>query len=291
MSIPRISQLKSILTLERKRAGLQSKIDDLDEKIAKVQQQLYSGSGQPRGVPARKQSVSSILANIPKALKVPKVGKTGKTGKTGNGRRGRHGILRQQILDLLAAAGPEGMAIRDLAARIGTKPGNISSWFSTNKKTIGNLKKTGVARFALNGSGSQSARSATSATSATSAKPAQEKKTRGRKATKATKASKAKAIKAPKAVKATKVAKPGKVGRPPGSKGRKAGKPAAKRGELKDQILSELKKAGENGISIKDLAEKTGTKYKNLYIWFVTTGKRVEGLEKVGPARYRLKAA
>lgn len=86
-------------------------------------------------------------------------------------------------------------------------------------------------------------------------------------------------------------AAPGKAAgrRKPGRKPKAApGHRAAKRGELKARILSELHKAGDEGVTIKELSQVTGTRYKNLYIWFVTTGKRIEGLEKVGPARYRL---
>jgi len=82
------------------------------------------------------------------------------------------------------------------------------------------------------------------------------------------------------------------------ARGKKAGAKAApladrpaKRGELKSAILAELRKAGEAGVTIKELSGRTGSRYKNLYIWFVTTGKRIEGLEKVGPARYRLNEA
>lgn len=59
---------------------------------------------------------------------------------------------------------------------------------------------------------------------------------------------------------------------------------------MKEAILQELKKAGAEGVAIKDLSNKLGVKYKNLYIWFVTTGKRTPGVEKAGPARYRLAA-
>lgn len=90
----------------------------------------------------------------------------------------------------------------------------------------------------------------------------------------------AKALKKQKAVKEPKVAKKAK-----GAKSR------AGRGELKEQILAVLKNAGENGVTIKELSEQLKANYKNLYIWFVTTGKRIAGIKKVGPAQYKLEAA
>lgn len=69
------------------------------------------------------------------------------------------------------------------------------------------------------------------------------------------------------------------------------GKRRALRGQLKEQILNELKNAGPQGISIKELAAKVNSPYKNVYIWFVTTGKRIAGIKKIGPAQYTLEAA
>lgn len=76
---------------------------------------------------------------------------------------------------------------------------------------------------------------------------------------------------------------------------RSAAKPAkkkvasrGKRGELTAKILGALKDAGSQGISVKDLAENLGANYRNIYIWFATTGKKNSSVEKVGPARYRL---
>jgi hypothetical protein len=66
------------------------------------------------------------------------------------------------------------------------------------------------------------------------------------------------------------------------------GRMPARRGELKTQILDALKEAGDAGVTIRELAEKLDARYKNIYIWFVTTGKRIGGISKVGPARYRL---
>ncbi|MES2570646.1 MAG: hypothetical protein V4710_11410 [Verrucomicrobiota bacterium] len=62
----------------------------------------------------------------------------------------------------------------------------------------------------------------------------------------------------------------------------------SRRGALKAQILNELAVAGAQGITVRDLADKIGTKYKNVYIWFSTTGKKGLGIEKVGKATYRL---
>ena len=68
---------------------------------------------------------------------------------------------------------------------------------------------------------------------------------------------------------------------------RKSGKRAA-RGAFKAQILDALKKAGAKGISVKELSETLNTPYRNVYTWFATTGKKVAGISKTGPAQYKL---
>ncbi len=64
-----------------------------------------------------------------------------------------------------------------------------------------------------------------------------------------------------------------------------------KRGALKESIIAELRTAGENGISVKELSEKLNVKSVNLHAWFGSTGKKIEGLKKVGPAKYSLLSA
>lgn len=214
MTANRISQLREIIALEEKRAELQDKIDAIEAKIAALQSALYGGK------------------------------KTGKRAAKPQ-RKGR-GALREEILEVLVAAGSKGISVQELATHLNTKAANIHSWFSINAKKIKGLKKIGEARYALNASAAE-------------------------KVAKAAKAAKEAAQKSAKAAPA-----------------RKAARRPAKRGELKAQILATLKAAGSKGITIKDLSEKLNVKYKNLYIWFVTTGKRVAGIRKVAPARYAL---
>ncbi|XHR27068.1 MAG: hypothetical protein ACFUZC_14065 [Chthoniobacteraceae bacterium] len=172
------------------------------------------------------------------------------------GRKGR-GELAGDILEVLQTAGRAGASVKELAERIGVKTANIHSWFSANVKKITALKKVGEARYALLGNVETASKVAT--------------KAKGKQKT------------------AAKAAKPSKPTKP--AKAVKTRKGKVARGALKDQILKELTQAGADGISIKDLAEKLNANYKNLYVWFVTTGKRISGIKKVGPAQYKLEAA
>ena len=240
----RIAHLREMIALEEKRAVLQGQIADLDSKLSELKDSYGSGA---TTAPA---AVKRGPGRPAKAVAAP----------TPSGRKGR-GALREQILQALSAAGPQGVTVQELATLLNTKTTNIHSWFSTNAKKVAGLKKVGEAQYAIGGGAS--------APAAPAAAPAK----RGRKPKAAAPAVKEKAAPAAKAA-------PAKA-----AKGKRGG---SRRGEMKDQILAELRKAGKEGITIKDLADKIGANYKNVYIWFVTTGKRVEGIEKVGPARYKL---
>ena len=66
------------------------------------------------------------------------------------------------------------------------------------------------------------------------------------------------------------------------------GRKGARRGALSAGIMDQLKSAGASGIKIADLADKIGAKYKNIYIWFATTGKKNPAIQRIAPATYRL---
>jgi len=72
------------------------------------------------------------------------------------------------------------------------------------------------------------------------------------------------------------------------AKGKRAGG-RAPRGEVSSRILGALQGSGAGGISIKDLSSKLGMPYRNLQVWFATTGKKNKGIKKVAPATYQLK--
>ncbi|HEX8295163.1 MAG TPA: hypothetical protein VF593_02610 [Chthoniobacteraceae bacterium] len=83
----------------------------------------------------------------------------------------------------------------------------------------------------------------------------------------------------------TSSAKPAREAKPAARSKRRGG---TRRGELSTQILEALKSAGPEGISVADLATQMNAKYKNIYIWFATTGKKQKSIKKLGPARYSL---
>ena len=61
----------------------------------------------------------------------------------------------------------------------------------------------------------------------------------------------------------------------------------SKPGSLKDRILALLEAAGDEGVRVKDIAEKLATKPGNIAVWFSTTGKAIT--KKVAPGRFARK--
>lgn len=47
-----------------------------------------------------------------------------------------------------------------------------------------------------------------------------------------------------------------------------------RRGEVTRRILQALREAGPDGITVTDLALKTGSQYRNIHVWLSSTGKR-----------------
>jgi hypothetical protein len=64
-------------------------------------------------------------------------------------------------------------------------------------------------------------------------------------------------------------------------------KPGQRRGALKDSILTALKKAGDGGLAVKDLAAALGVKSQNVHVWFSSTGRKVKGVTKVAAGRWK----
>ena len=55
-----------------------------------------------------------------------------------------------------------------------------------------------------------------------------------------------------------------------------------------DGIIATLKAAGPQGVTIKEIAAKLGVGYKNIAVWFATTGRKNTAIRKMAPAKYQI---
>lgn len=130
----RIDLYKEAMNLERERAALQGKLDQLHARLDHIKGSLFSsGGGASAPVSVKVKAVASKAA--PAVKKV----------------RAKRGALKQRILEALAAAGKEGIRVRDLAVTIGSKSAALHSWFQFARKHIPGIRKAGKARYRLVG--------------------------------------------------------------------------------------------------------------------------------------------
>ncbi|MEI6714550.1 MAG: hypothetical protein WCO60_12405 [Verrucomicrobiota bacterium] len=64
-----------------------------------------------------------------------------------------------------------------------------------------------------------------------------------------------------------------------------------KKGAVARKILDLLKEAGPAGLSVRAIAERIHSHYRNIHVWFSSTGKKYPYLEKIGRGVYRLNEA
>jgi hypothetical protein len=120
------SQLTKLVKLIKHKEQLQAELAQIDAEL----QSLESGSPllKKRG---RKPARPSGIPGVAKPTKTRKRGKR----------------LKESLLKELAAAGSTGMKVKELAAKLGVKPGNVFSWFYTTGKKVKGIKKVGEAKY------------------------------------------------------------------------------------------------------------------------------------------------
>jgi hypothetical protein len=121
------AQLAHLIGLVKEKESLEAKLEHINAELKSIE----AGKALPkkRGrKPGRPPGVKT---------KVVKVGKA---------KRGKR--LKAPLLKALTAAGSSGITVKDLAAKLKVKPGNIFSWFYTTGKKIGGIKKVGEAKYA-----------------------------------------------------------------------------------------------------------------------------------------------
>jgi hypothetical protein len=121
------AQLAHLIELVKEKESLQTKLDHVNAAL----QSLETGKAIPK---KRGRKPGRPAAVKTKAVKV---------GKSKRGKR-----LKQPLLKALTAAGSSGITVKDLAAKLKVKPGNIFSWFYTTGKKISGIKKVGEAKYA-----------------------------------------------------------------------------------------------------------------------------------------------
>jgi hypothetical protein len=122
------AQLARLIALVKAKESLQSKLDHI---IAELKS-LETG----KAVPKKRGRKPGRPAGSTAKTKGTKVKKS---------KRGKR--LKQPMLKALSAAGSSGITVKELAAKLKVKPGNVFSWFYTTGKKISGIKKVGEAKY------------------------------------------------------------------------------------------------------------------------------------------------
>lgn len=123
------AQLAHLIGLVKEKESLQAKLDKVNSALSA----LENG----KTVPKKR----GRKPGRPPLAKKAKGAKPGKRGKR----------LKAPLLKILSAAGSSGITVKELAAKLKVKPGNIFSWFYTTGKKVKGISKVGEARYAYNG--------------------------------------------------------------------------------------------------------------------------------------------
>ena len=136
ISLINSQSLFHLLGLTEKKEELLQILEQIDDEIIRT----LKG-----GISVEVDDVAPAPASVPPAPKAkPAPAKPAKKAKPA-----KSGGLKDRILALLETAGDAGLKVREIADKLGSKPGNIAVWFSTTGKNI--TTKVAPGRFAKKG--------------------------------------------------------------------------------------------------------------------------------------------
>ena len=149
ISLINSQSLLHLLSLTEKKEELLQILEQIDAEILRT---LQGGiSVEVLEVASARTSAEPALKTIPAPkLRAAKPAKKAKAGKLG--------ALKGRILALLETAGDQGLRVKEIAEKLGSKPGNISVWFSTTGKSI--TTKVVPGRYAIKGAKKSAAKPA-----------------------------------------------------------------------------------------------------------------------------------
>jgi hypothetical protein len=123
------SDLQKISKLLERKENLQAEIGEIDRQLEDFQ------TGEAPPAPRARKAA-------PAAPRAARPGAARRSKKAGRGQ------MKEKIAEALKGAGKEGLSVKELAERLRTNYGNVSVWFQTTGKKVGEIKKVGPARYA-----------------------------------------------------------------------------------------------------------------------------------------------
>ena len=131
--------LKPITTLVERKEALEAQLEEITLRLAAWELDVESKA--TKGPASRPTSRTRRMAatRSDRAVVAKPAGKI---------ERQPRGQLKESVLALVKTAGPSGITVADLAAKLGAKPKNLFVWFHSTGKRVTELQKVGPARYA-----------------------------------------------------------------------------------------------------------------------------------------------
>ena len=128
-----------------------SRIQKLIEQKEALAQQIVEINSELEAIESGAPEPARVAGPTPRAAAAPKSAPAAEPIMPRKKRRaGRtvRGTLKERVSEELKSAGKQGLKVADLAARLGTGYGNITTFFQTTGQKITEIKKVGPAQFA-----------------------------------------------------------------------------------------------------------------------------------------------
>ena len=120
------STLKELVRLSERKEALMAQIQDVDRQMLRVQDRF--------GIPFREDQAPVTVSR----------------SRTGPIRlRSKRGALKEKIVRALRAAGKKGATVGELSKKLKVPSANLYVWFNGTGRSVGGIKKVGVAKYQL----------------------------------------------------------------------------------------------------------------------------------------------
>lgn len=139
-----IASLEKLISLVKKSEALQAELTAVEQQLsAALGGTSIPAAASPAPKRGRRKGKKVKAAPAPAVTAAPAVKPVASVAKAAKpAKKGKRGALKESVLAALKAAGSEGIAVKDLSAKLGVKNQNLHVWFSTTGKTVAGLKKT-----------------------------------------------------------------------------------------------------------------------------------------------------
>ena len=134
------SEIAKAVRLAKKKESILNQIADIESELSAIgnsPQPATKRRGRPAGKAKRKPGPKPGRKAVAKQAPRPKA------------TAGKRGALKTKIISTLKAAGPDGIAVKDIATKLKVKAANVYSWFYTTGGKLPGITKVGSGKYAL----------------------------------------------------------------------------------------------------------------------------------------------